>query len=115
VDDLLHLVPMSLREALGLTGFDKSRVSRICKELDEVLEPFRSRSLEGQYPFVWLDALYLKIRHKHRIVSQALMIATGVQENGEREVLGFALGASEEEAFSRKDTGTVCAAWCGGD
>ena len=43
------------------------------------------------------------------------MIATGVQENGEREVLGFALGASEEEAFSRKDTGTVCAAWCGGD
>jgi len=64
---------------------------------------------------LWLDALYLKIRHKHRIVSQALMIATGVQENGEREVLGFALGASEEEAFSRKDTGTVCAAWCGGD
>ena len=91
VDDLL--------QALGLTGIDKSRVSRICKELDEVVEPFRNRPLEGQYPFVWLDALYLKVRHNHRIVSQALVIATGVRENGEREVLGFALGASEEEAF----------------
>jgi putative transposase len=91
VDDLL--------QALGLTGIDKSRVSRICKELDEVVERFRSRPLEGQYPFVWLDALYLKVRDNHRIVSQALVIATGVRESGEREVLGFALGASEEEAF----------------
>ncbi len=91
VDDLL--------QALGLTGIDKSRVSRICKELDEVVEPFRNRPLEGEYPFVWLDALYLKVRQNHRIVSQALVIATGVRENGEREVLGFALGASEEEAF----------------
>jgi len=91
VDDLL--------QALGLTGIDKSRVSRICKELDEIVERFRSRPLEGQYPFVWLDALYLKVRDNHRIVSQALVIATGVRETGEREVLGFALGASEEEAF----------------
>jgi len=97
-----------LLQALGLTGIDtpalaggarESRVSRICKELDEVVEPFRNRPLEGQYPFVWLDALYLKVRHNHRIVSQALVIATGVRESGEREVLGFALGASEEEAF----------------
>jgi putative transposase len=91
VDDLL--------QALGLTGIDKSRVSRICKELDEAVETFRNRPLEGMYPFVWLDALYLKVRHNHRIVSQALVIATGVRESGEREVLGFALGASEEEAF----------------
>jgi putative transposase len=100
VDDLL--------QALGLTGIDtpalaggarESRVSRICKELDEVVEHFRNRPLEGTYPFVWLDALYLKVRHNHRIVSQALVIATGVRENGDREVLGFALGASEEEAF----------------
>ena len=97
-----------LLQALGLTGIDtpalaggarESRVSRICKELDEVVEPFRNRPLEGQYPFVWLDALYLKVRHNHRIVSQALVIATGVRESGEREVLGFALGAREEEAF----------------
>src|SRR3972149_5528024 len=91
VDDLL--------QALGLTGIDKSRVSRICKELDEVVETFRNRPLEGTYPFVWLDALYLKVRHNHRIVSQALVIATGVRENGEREVLGFAMGASDEESF----------------
>lgn len=91
VDDLL--------QALGLTGIDKSRVSRICKELDEVVDRFRSRPLEGTYPFVWLDALYLKVRQNHRIVSQALVIATGVRESGERELLGFALGASEEEAF----------------
>ena len=108
VDDLLHIVPMSLREALGLTGIDtpalaggarESRVSRICKELDEVVESFRNRPLEGTYPFVWLDALYLKVRQNHRIVSQALVIAIGVRETGEREVVGFALGASEEPAF----------------
>jgi transposase-like protein len=91
VDDLL--------QALGLTGIDKSRVSRICKELDEVVEPFRDRPLEGKYPFVWLDALYLKVRQNHRIVSQSLVIAIGVRDSGEREVLGFSLGASEEEAF----------------
>jgi len=97
-----------LREALGLTGIDtsalaggarESRVSRICKELDEVVGSFRNRPLEGTYPFVWLDALYLKVRQNHRIVSQALVIAIGVRETGEREVVGFALGASEEPAF----------------
>jgi transposase-like protein len=50
--------------------------------------------LEGTYPFVWLDALYLKVRQNHRIVSQARVIAIGVRETGEREVVGFALGAS---------------------
>ena len=91
VDDLL--------QALGLTGIDKSKVSRICKELDEVVEPFRNRPLEGPYPFVWLDALYLKVRSNHRIVSLALVIAIGVRGTGEREILGFSLGGSEEEAF----------------
>jgi transposase-like protein len=91
VDDLL--------QSLGLTGIDKSRVSRICKELDTVVEAFRHRSLESTYPYVWLDALYLKVRQNHRIVSMALVIAIGVRERGEREILGFALGASEEEAF----------------
>jgi putative transposase len=80
-------------------GARESRVSRMYKGLGEVVEPFRNRPLEGQYPFVWLDALYLKVRHNHRIMSQALVIATGVREGGEREVLGFALGAREEEAF----------------
>jgi transposase-like protein len=91
VDDLLI--------ALGLTGIDKSAVSRACKALDAVIEPFRTRPLGGQYPYVWLDALYLKVRQNHRIVSKALVIAIGVRESGEREVLGWAIGASEEQAF----------------
>lgn len=99
VDDLLR--------AMGLAGIDKSKVSRICKELDELAEGFRNRRLEGSYPYMWLDALYLKMRQDHRIVSLAMVIAIGVRETGERDVLGFSLGASEEYAFSRQDTGTV--------
>lgn len=91
VDDLL--------QAMGLTGIDKSQVSRICKGLDEVVQEFRNRPLEGRYPYVWLDAIYLKVRQNHRIVSLALVIALGVNELGEREVLGFARGGSETEAF----------------
>jgi putative transposase len=91
VDDLL--------QALGLSGFDKSAVSRTCKALDEVVQEFRNRPLEEEFPYVWLDALYLKVRQNHRIVSLALVIAIGVSVQGERKVLGFALGASETEAF----------------
>jgi putative transposase len=90
-----------LVQALGLSGVDKSAVSRICRELDEVVEQFRRRPLEGAYPYLWLDALYLKVRQNHRIVSQAVVIAVGVRDTGEREVLGFAVGSSEEEAFWR--------------
>lgn len=88
-----------LVQALGLSGIDKSQVSRICKGLDEVVQEFRNRPLSGRYPYVWLDATYLKVRQNHRIISQAVVIAIGVNELGEREVLGFALGASETEAF----------------
>jgi transposase-like protein len=91
VDDLL--------QALGLTGIDKSQVSRICKDLTEVVEAFRNRQLEGSYPYVWLDALYIKVRVNHRIVSQAVVMAIGVRETGERALLGFAVGASEDAAF----------------
>ncbi len=91
MDDLL--------QAMGLTGIDKSQVSRICKGLDEVVQEFRNRPLEGRYPYIWLDALYLKVRQNHRIVNLALVIAIGVNELGEREVLGFGLGGSETEAF----------------
>lgn len=89
----------SLLQSLGLTGIDKSRVSRICKELDEMVAGFRERSLEGKHPYVWLDALYLKVRQNHRIVSMAVVIAIGVKETGEREVLSFRVGASETEEF----------------
>ena len=91
VDDLV--------QALGLSGVDKSAVSRICQGLDEVVEPFRQRPLLGRYPYVWLDAVYLKVRENQRIVSKAVVIAIGVRDSGEREVLGFAVGASEEQAF----------------
>jgi len=89
----------ALLKALGLTGIDKSKVSRICKELDQAVAQFRNRKLQESYPYVWLDALYLKVRQNHRIVSLALVIAVGVDEAGERHLLGFDLGGSEDEAF----------------
>jgi putative transposase len=91
VDDLL--------QAMGLIGIDKSQVSRICKALDGIVQEFRNRPLEGQYPYVGLDALYLKVRQNHRVVNLAVVIAIGVNDLGEREVLGFALGGSETDAF----------------
>jgi len=88
-----------LLQALGLTGIDKSKVSRMCQELDELVEAFRNSPLEGEYPYLWLDAIYLKVRQNHRIVNQAVVIAIGVRETGERQVLGFAVGGSEDTAF----------------
>jgi transposase-like protein len=91
VDDLV--------QALGLSGIDKSKVSRICKELDEAVAAFRNRELPDPYPYLWLDAVYLKVRQNHRIVNMALVIAIAVRETGEREILGLDLGASEDGAF----------------
>src|SRR3990172_5269693 len=88
-----------LLQALGLTGIDKSKVSRICLELDVFVDAFRNRPLEGSYPYLWLDALYLKVRQDHRIVSQALIVAIAVRDTGDREILGISLGQSEEYAF----------------
>ncbi len=88
-----------LVQSLGLEGIDKSRVSRICRELDEAVNSFRQRPLNTAYPYVWLDALYLKVRQNHRIVNMALVIAIGVRETGEREILGVEIGSSEEESF----------------
>src|SRR4051812_4363416 len=93
VDDLV--------KALGAdTGISKSEVSRICVYLDQEVGAFRDRSLAGQqYPYVFLDATYCKARVNHRVVSQAVVIATGVRADGWREVLGFAVGDSEDGAF----------------
>ena len=84
---------------LGLDGIDKSEVSRIARELDEEVNLFLNRPLEGPYPYVWLDATYLKVRSDHRVVSKALVIALGVKMTGEREILGFAIGPCESEPF----------------
>jgi transposase-like protein len=91
VDDLV--------QSLGLSGVDKSKVSRVCRDLDEVVTGFRNRTLEPSYPYLWLDALYVKVRQNHRIVSMAVVIAIGVRETGEREILGVDIGASEEASF----------------
>jgi putative transposase len=92
VDDLV--------KALGMEGISKSQVSRLCGELDEEVERFRSRPLEGPYPYVWVDATYVKAREDGRVVSVAVVIAVGVNGNtGEREILGLDVGPSEEGAF----------------
>jgi putative transposase len=89
----------ALVQALGMTGISKSQVSRLCQELDGVVERFRSRRLEGPYPYVWLDATFVKVRADGRVVSMAVVIATSVRITGEREVLGFDVGPSEDGAF----------------
>ena len=93
VDDLV--------KALGAdTGISKSEVSRICADLDEEVTAFRERPLgELTFPYVFLDATYCKARVNRRVVSQAVVIATGVAADGHREVLGFAVGDSESEVF----------------
>jgi putative transposase len=88
-----------LVEQLGIQGMDKDRVSRLCRELDEHVELFRSRPLEGAYPYLWLDAKHLKVRDRGRVVSKALVIAYAVHETGRREVIGLDLGEVETEAF----------------
>jgi transposase-like protein len=89
-----------LVKALGMGGISKSRVSELCEELDEEVECFRGRPLEGTYPYVWVDATYLKARQDGRVASTAVVIAVGVNaETGEREVLGLDVGPSEDGAF----------------
>ena len=89
-----------LVKALGMGGISKSRVSELCEELDEEVERFRNRPLEGSYPYVWVDATYVKARQDGRVVSVAVVIAVGVKaQTGEREVLGMDVGPSEDGAF----------------
>ncbi len=89
----------ALVQALGMTGISKSQVSRLCQELDGVIAPFRQRRLDGPYPYLWLDATFVKARQDGKVVSVAVVIAVGVRASGEREVLGFDVGPSEDGAF----------------
>jgi len=91
VDDLVR--------AMGGSGVSKSQVSRLCSEIDERVGAFLNRPLEGHWPYLWLDATYLKTREGGRIVSQAVIVAVGVNGDGRREVLGVATGPSEAETF----------------
>ena len=91
VDDLV--------KALGMDGISKSQVSRLCGEIDERVQTFLGRPIEGDWPYIWLDATYVKVRRDHHIVSVAVIIAVGVNGDGRREVLGMTIGASEAEPF----------------
>src|SRR5688500_19033954 len=87
-----------LVESLGLR-ISKSEVSRVCEALDEHVEAFRTRPLEGRYPYLFLDAKVEKVRDGGRVVNKALVIAHGVHETGRREILGLDVGEAETEAF----------------
>ena len=89
VDDLV--------KAMGMSGISKSQVSRLCEEIDDKVKAFLSRPIEGDWPYLWIDATYLKVRRGGRIVSVAVIIAIGVNTDGRREVLGMEIGTSEAE------------------
>jgi len=91
VDDLV--------QAMGMTGISKSQVSRLVGEIDDKVQAFLNRPLEGDWPYVWLDATYVKVRQAGRIVSVAVTIAVGVNADGRREILGLSIGPSEAETF----------------
>ena len=91
VDDLV--------KAMGASGVSKSQVSRLVAEIDERVNAFLTRPIEGEWPYLWIDATYLKVREGGRIVSTAAIIAVGVNTDGRREVLGVATGPSEAEPF----------------
>ncbi len=91
VDDLV--------KAMGMTGISKSQVSRLCAEIDERVYAFLSRPIEGSWPYLWIDATYVKVRQAGRIISVAVIIAVAVNTDGRREVLGMEVGPSEAEPF----------------
>src|ERR1700688_3958710 len=91
VDDLV--------QAMGMTGISKSQVSRLCGEIDDKVKAFLARPIEGDWPYLWIDATYVKVRQNGRIISVAVIVAVGVNNDGRREVLGMDIGPSEAETF----------------
>jgi putative transposase len=91
VDDLV--------KAMGMGGISKSQVSRLCEEIDERVDAFLGRPIEGDWPYLWIDATYVKQRQAGRIVSVAVIVAVGANADGRREVLGMTVGPSEAETF----------------
>ena len=91
VDDLV--------KALGMEGISKSQVSRLCEDIDERVHAFLDRPIKGDWPYLWIDATYVKVRQNGRIVSVAVIVAVGVNSDGRREVLGMDIGPSEAEPF----------------
>ena len=94
VDDLV--------KAMGMTGISKSEVSRLCGDIDGRVGQFLNRPIEGTWPYLWIDATYVKVREGGRIISVAVIIAVGANTDGRREVLGMTVGPSEAEPFWTK-------------
>jgi transposase-like protein len=93
VDDLV--------QALGMSGISKSQVSALCQDIDERVESFLTRPIAGEWPYLWLDATYLKVRKGGCVVSVAAIIATGVNAEGRREILGVGLGIPRPKCSGR--------------
>jgi len=91
VDDLVR--------ALGIEGISRSEVSRICKVLDEEVKGFLTRPIEGDHPYVWLDATFHKVREAGRVISVATVVAIGVDDQGQRHILGAQSGHAEDHQF----------------
>jgi putative transposase len=91
VDDLV--------KAMGMSGISKSQVSRLCEEIDGRVKAFLERPIEGDWPYLWVDATYVKVRQNGCIVSVAVIVAVGVNGDGRREILGLDIGPSEAETF----------------
>jgi putative transposase len=91
VDDLV--------KAMGMSGISKSQVSRLVEEIDEKVQAFLTRPIEGDWPYLWIDATYVKVRQAGRIVSVAVIVAVGANAEGRREILGLDVGPSEAETF----------------
>ena len=91
VDDLV--------QAMGMSGISKSQVSRLCEDIDVRVKAFLDRPIEGDWPYLWIDATYIKVRQNGRIVSVAVIVAVGANTDGRREILGMEIGPSEAETF----------------
>ena len=91
VDDLVR--------AMGMSGISKSQVSRLCEDIDVRVKAFLDRPIEGDWPYLWVDATYVKARENGRIVAKAVIVAVGANTDGRREVLGMQVGPSEAETF----------------
>lgn len=86
-----------LIKSMGMSGISKSQVSRLCGEIDDRVKAFLDRPIDGDWPYLWVDATYVKVRQAGRIVSVAVIVAVGVNADGRREVLGMDVGPSEAD------------------
>ncbi len=89
----------ALVQSMGMTGISRSQVSSICRGIDERVQAFLHRPLDGEWPYLWLDATYVKVRKNGRVVSVAVIIACAVNLDGRREIIGMGIGESEAKAF----------------